>query len=74
MKWGNSARNFAILMTCVLGLLGVDIYFIANGQETFSETIWSLNEKSLGVALFIGVLAGHLLSVPKRENDESKAN
>ena len=68
MKWGNSARNFAILMTCVLGLLGVDVFFIANGQETFSETVWSINEKSLGVALFFGVLVGHLFSVPKKDS------
>ena len=74
IRWGNSARNFAILMTCVLGLLGVDVFFIANGQETFSETIWKINEKSLVVALFFGILVGHFLSVPKKENDGSKTD
>ena len=74
MKWGNTARNFALLMVAVLGLLGIDVYFIANGQETFSETIWALNQKSLGVALFFGVLLGHLFTVPKKENNGSKTN
>lgn len=74
IRWGNSARNFAILMTCVLGLLGIDVFFIANGQETFSETIWSINEKSLGIALFMGILVGHFFTIPKKENNGSKTD
>ena len=74
MKWGNTARNFALLMVAVLGLLGIDVYFIANGQETFSETIWFINEKSLGVALFLGIIVGHLVTIPKKENNGSKTN
>lgn len=66
MNWGNTARNFAILSAVTLGLLGVDVYFFANGQETFSETIWFINEKSLGLALFFGVLAGHFFTVPRK--------
>ena len=74
MKWGNAARNFAIAMTVILGILGIDVYFIANGQETFSETIWFINERSLAFAVFFGVLVGHFFTVPKKENDGSKTD
>lgn len=67
MNWGNTARNFIILMVGTFGLLGLDLYFYVNGQETFSETIWILNEKTLAVALFFGILAGHLVTVPKKD-------
>lgn len=67
MKWGNTARNFAILMGVGFSILGLDAYFIANGQETFSETVWFINEKSLGIALLFGVLIGHFFTVPKKD-------
>lgn len=59
------AINFVILLTAAFVLLFIDIYLILSGEPTFSETIWSINQKTLALAFGVGVVCGHLFSVPK---------
>ena len=54
-----------ILLTAAFVLLFIDIYLILSGEPTFSETIWSINQKTLALAFGVGVVCGHLFSVPK---------
>ena len=59
------AINFVILITAAFVLLFIDIYLILSGKPTFSETIWSINQKTLALAFGVGMVCGHLFSVPK---------
>ena len=65
MTFKKSGINFIILITFAFVLLGIDAYFFANGQETFSETIWYINQKTLAIAFGVGIVCGHLFTVPK---------
>lgn len=59
------AINFVILITAAFVLLFIDIYLILSGKPTFSETIWSINEKTLALAFGVGMVCGHCFTVPK---------
>lgn len=61
------AINFVILITAAFVLLFIDIYLILSGKPTFSETIWSINEKTLALAFGVGMVCGHLFTVPRGE-------
>lgn len=59
------ARNFTILITAAIILLLCDLYFILNGQPTFSESIWDVNQHTLALAFGVGMVCGHCFTVPK---------
>jgi hypothetical protein len=65
MTFDSAAMNLIVLLSVGFGLLGVDLYLWIKKRQTFSETIWAVNARSLWVAFIIGVLAGHLVSVPR---------
>lgn len=67
MKWGNSARNFIILMVFAFALLFIDLYFYTAGSTTFSETLWGVNQWTLALAFGSGVVVGHVFSVPSAQ-------
>lgn len=62
---GQDALNFVLLMIFSFGLLFVDLGLWMSGRKTFSETIWRVNQVTLAVAFALGVVVGHLLTVPK---------
>lgn len=62
---GQDAVNFIILMVFCFGLLFLDLGLWLRGRKTFSETIWGVNQATLAVAFALGVLVGHLLTVPR---------
>lgn len=64
MSFDDSATNFVILMVAAISLLVADFAFWLKGRKTFSETLWSINQKSLALAFIIGLVAGHVLTVP----------
>lgn len=61
------AINFVILITAAFVLLFIDIYLILSGKPTFSETIWSINQKTLALAFGVGMVCGHCFTVPRGE-------
>lgn len=64
MSFDSSATNFVILIAAGISLLATDLVFWLKGRKTFSETLWSINQKSLALAFIIGLVAGHVLTVP----------
>lgn len=70
MKWGNSARNFIIMLGFASTFLGIDLYFYLSGSETFSETLWDINQLSLFLSLGAGIIIGHLFTVPNKEKNK----
>jgi hypothetical protein len=65
LEFYRKAINFVILMTAAFVLLFIDIGLIVSGRPTFSETIWSLNERTLALAFGVGMVCGHCFTVPK---------
>jgi len=59
------ARNFIILMVVALMLLICDLFLLLGGQPTFSESIWEVNQHTLALAFGVGMVCGHLFTVPK---------
>ena len=59
------ARNFVILMGAAFVLLFLDLFLWLNKMETFSETIWGVNQVTVSLAFGVGVVCGHLFTVPK---------
>ena len=59
------ARNFVILMAAAFVLLFLDLFLWLNEMETFSETIWGVNQVTVSLAFGVGVVCGHLFTVPK---------
>ncbi len=59
------ARNFVILMAAAFVLLFLDLFLWLNKMETFSETIWGVNQVTISLAFGVGVVCGHLFTVPK---------
>jgi len=62
---GQDAVNFIMLIAAALGLLFFDLALWLKSRKTLSETMWTINQKSLALAFILGLLAGHLLTVPK---------
>lgn len=64
MNFDDAAGNFIVLITAALTLLYVDLHLYIRGRKTFSESIWGVNQWTLALAFAIGLLAGHLCTVP----------
>ena len=64
MTFSRAAVNFVILMTVAFVLLIVDLVKWQSGQQTWSETIWVVNQHSLAVAFGTGMVCGHCFTVP----------
>jgi len=65
MTFSTAAKNFVFLITVAIVLLLVDLIKWQSGGVTWSETIWEVNQHSLGFALGIGVVLGHCFTVPR---------
>ena len=65
MKFNTAATNFTVLITAAIVLLLVDLIKWQSGQMTWSESIWEVNQHSLGFAVGMGVVLGHCFTVPK---------
>jgi hypothetical protein len=61
---GQDAVNFSILMGVAITLLLYDLFLWRTKRRTFSESIWGVNQVTLAVAFALGVVIGHLLTVP----------
>lgn len=65
MKFHRAGLNLIVILAiCLIGLFG-DLYLFALGEPTISEAIWTVNQHSLAVAVGLGVIIGHLFTVPK---------
>ena len=64
MTLGQDAINFSILMGVAITLLLYDLFLWRTKRRTFSESIWGVNQVTLAVAFALGVVIGHLLTVP----------
>lgn len=62
---GQEAVNFIVLMAVAFALLFFDLWLWIRGRKTFSESIWTVNQATLTVAFALGVIIGHLLTVPR---------
>lgn len=58
-------HNFILLMVAGLSILLLDLRLFVLKRRTFSETIWTINQRSLALAFIAGVIVGHLFTVPK---------
>jgi glycerol-3-phosphate acyltransferase PlsY len=67
MSFSTAAKNFIVLMVIAFVLLIVDLVKWQTGGMTWSESIWEVNQHSLGFALGIGVVLGHCFTVPRGE-------
>ena len=65
MTFSHAARNFVILITVAIILLLVDLFKWQSGAMTWSESIWEVNQKTLGLALGVGIVLGHCFTVPR---------
>lgn len=65
MTFNRAAQNFVILMTVAFALLIVDLIKWQSGQQTWSEAIWEVNQKTLAVAFGVGMVCGHCFTVPR---------
>jgi hypothetical protein len=61
---GQDAVNFSILMGAAITLLLYDLFLWRTKRRTFSESVWGVNQVTLAVAFALGVVIGHLLTVP----------
>jgi hypothetical protein len=57
--------NFILLMTISIVLLFIDLFFWSQGLPTFSETIWGVNQFTIALSFGVGIVCGHLFTVPK---------
>lgn len=64
MTFSRAAWNFVILITVAFVLLIVDLVKWQSGQQTWSEAIWEVNQKTLAVAFGVGMVCGHCFTVP----------
>lgn len=65
MSFHRAGYNLILLLAASLVVLAGDLALFATGQPTISELVWSINQVSLAAAFAVGVLAGHLFTVPK---------
>lgn len=65
MTFNTAAKNFIVLITIAIVLLLVDLVKWQSGGMTWSESIWEVNQHTLGFALGIGVVLGHCFTVPR---------
>ena len=68
MTFSKAARNFTILMIVAIALLIADLVMWQNGGVTWSQSIWEVNQKTLAVAFGVGMVCGHLFTVPKGQS------
>lgn len=65
MTFNRAAQNFVVLITVAFVLLIVDLIKWQSGQQTWSEAIWEVNQKTLAVAFGTGMVCGHCFTVPR---------
>lgn len=65
MTFSRAAKNFVFLITIAIVLLIVDLIKWQSGQMTWSESIWEVNQRSLGLSFGIGMICGHCFTVPR---------
>ncbi len=68
MTFSRAAKNFVILITVAIILLLVDLFKWQSGSLTWSESIWEVNQKTLGLALGVGIVVGHYFTVPRNDS------
>jgi hypothetical protein len=68
MTFSRAAKNFVILITVAIILLIVDLFKWQSGSMTWSESIWEVNQKTLGLALGVGIVVGHCFTVPRNDS------
>jgi hypothetical protein len=71
MSFSTAARNFVFLMVVAFVLLIIDLYKWQTGGQTWSESIWVVNQKTLAVSFGVGVVCGHCFTVPKGTNERT---
>lgn len=64
MGFDTAAVNFVILMVVAFTLLFYDLWLWRSKHTTFSETLWGVNRVTLALAFGLGVVLGHILTVP----------
>jgi hypothetical protein len=64
MSFDQTAVNLILMLTAAFVLLFADLFFWLRGKRTLSETVWTVNSRSLALAYIIGLLSGHFLTVP----------
>lgn len=64
MSFSKAARNFTILIAIAFALLIADLIKWQTGGMTWSESIWTINQRTLAVAFGVGMVCGHLFTVP----------
>lgn len=65
MKFHRAGYNLIlVIVICLIGLLG-DLALFMTEQPTISELVWDANKYSHWPAILVGVLVGHLFTVPK---------
>jgi len=64
MQFNQAAINFVILTVAASGLLFYDLSLWIRKRTTFSEAIWGVNQWTLAIAFAIGMICGHLFTVP----------
>ena len=64
MRFDQAATNFIILTVAAMCLLFYDLFLWLRRRPTFSETIWGVNQWTLALAFAIGMICGHLFTVP----------
>jgi glycerol-3-phosphate acyltransferase PlsY len=65
VNFNAAAKNFVVLIAVAIVLLLVDLVKWQSGSMTWSESIWEVNQHSLGFALGIGVVLGHCFTVQR---------
>lgn len=66
MTFSKAARNFTILVAIAMILLVADLAMWLSGGITWSESIWEVNQHTLAVAFGVGMVCGHLFTVPRQ--------
>lgn len=64
MHFNTAANNFILLITAGITLLIVDLVLFVRKRKTFSESIWTINQKTVALAFIAGLICGHCFTVP----------
>lgn len=64
MNMMQSGTNFILLITAAIALLLYDLKLFLRGKTTFSETVWTINQRTIWLAYIAGLICGHLFTVP----------
>lgn len=64
MDFSQAGLNMILLLTLGIAVLVVDLVLFLTKRKTISETVWSVNQFTLALAFIVGVIVGHLFTVP----------